>query len=410
MQVQPYLVFEGRCEDALEFYRKALGAEVTMLLRRSETPSGGGSMASSVVSQIRSSECAILSPDPCGRGNGSPERISASSQGTLEHALASDVREAWSSFIDVIEPLRPDLFRFCLRLTGNPFDAEDLVHDGMLRAFGTLGLGGEQIRQPRSFLFRVLTNLWIDELRRARPELRGAEASDLPAPEMSDPGELRDAVELAFEQLTPRERAAVVLKEGFDLGHAEIAEVLSTSEGAVKVALHRGRRRLAGEATESARRPRVSSQLLDRLVLAIRAHDLEAVKALVVADLEAEVFPSGFLVGVEEHAKRGWIHGTFYHHIPEREARRAGYPLQLEIRDVAGERVVLVLRDYGEGAALEEIWLIEESDGRVARIRDYCFSPDLVGWVAEHCRLPFRSVGYRFRPGVYRDVPSSPTA
>ena len=31
--VQPYLSFDGRCEEALEFYRKALGAEVTMLLR-----------------------------------------------------------------------------------------------------------------------------------------------------------------------------------------------------------------------------------------------------------------------------------------------------------------------------------------------------------------------------------------
>ena len=31
--VQPYLSFDGRCEEALEFYRKALGAEVTTLLR-----------------------------------------------------------------------------------------------------------------------------------------------------------------------------------------------------------------------------------------------------------------------------------------------------------------------------------------------------------------------------------------
>jgi PhnB protein len=38
MQVQPYLVFEGRCEEAAEFYRKALGAEVTMLMRRKESP------------------------------------------------------------------------------------------------------------------------------------------------------------------------------------------------------------------------------------------------------------------------------------------------------------------------------------------------------------------------------------
>jgi PhnB protein len=38
MQVQPYLVFEGRCEEAVEFYRKALGAEVTRLMRWKDSP------------------------------------------------------------------------------------------------------------------------------------------------------------------------------------------------------------------------------------------------------------------------------------------------------------------------------------------------------------------------------------
>jgi PhnB protein len=38
MQVQPYLFFDGRCEEAVEFYRRALGAEVTMLMRFKESP------------------------------------------------------------------------------------------------------------------------------------------------------------------------------------------------------------------------------------------------------------------------------------------------------------------------------------------------------------------------------------
>ena len=38
MQVQPYLFFDGRCEEAAEFYRKALGAEVTMLMRWKDHP------------------------------------------------------------------------------------------------------------------------------------------------------------------------------------------------------------------------------------------------------------------------------------------------------------------------------------------------------------------------------------
>jgi PhnB protein len=38
MQIQPYLFFDGRCEEAIEFYKRALGAEVTMLMRFKEMP------------------------------------------------------------------------------------------------------------------------------------------------------------------------------------------------------------------------------------------------------------------------------------------------------------------------------------------------------------------------------------
>ena len=38
MQIQPYLTFEGRCEEAVEFYKKALGAEVKMLMRMKDNP------------------------------------------------------------------------------------------------------------------------------------------------------------------------------------------------------------------------------------------------------------------------------------------------------------------------------------------------------------------------------------
>src|SRR5690348_5389506 len=47
MQVQPYLFFDGRCEEAIEFYRRTLGAEVTMLMRFKDAPpqpEGGGCM------------------------------------------------------------------------------------------------------------------------------------------------------------------------------------------------------------------------------------------------------------------------------------------------------------------------------------------------------------------------------
>lgn len=41
MQAQPYLFFDGRCEEALEFYKRALGIKVEMLMRYSDNPDAG---------------------------------------------------------------------------------------------------------------------------------------------------------------------------------------------------------------------------------------------------------------------------------------------------------------------------------------------------------------------------------
>ena len=151
----------------------------------------------------------------------------------------------------------------------------------------------------------------------------------------------------------------------------------------------------------------MSVELVDRFVDAYRRHDVDAVKALLLEDVEAEVFPSGVGWGREYHAEKGWLHGCFYHHIQKREQERDPFPNRLEAATVLGERVVLVFRDYGKGEALEEVWMFEESEAGIARIRDYCFSPDLVHWVAEHQGIPFRPVAYRFREGIYPDLQES---
>jgi PhnB protein len=77
MHIQPYLVFDGRCEEAAEFYRKALGAEVMMLLRfkdhpepdpASKAPPGSGEKVMHM--QLRIGESVILASD--GRCLGKP--------------------------------------------------------------------------------------------------------------------------------------------------------------------------------------------------------------------------------------------------------------------------------------------------------------------------------------------------
>ncbi len=82
--------------------------------------------------------------------------------------LAATVRSSWFRFRQEYEPLQPELYRYCRRLTRSPWDAEDLVQDTLARALVILGsVIGQDIVNPRAWLFRVASNLWIDRVRRA---------------------------------------------------------------------------------------------------------------------------------------------------------------------------------------------------------------------------------------------------
>ena len=83
----------------------------------------------------------------------------------LPETLRDDMREAWHRYLDLLAPIRPALHAYCLRLTHNLWDAEDLVQDTLLRAFGTMGRLHDPVANPRSYLLRSATNAWIDRLR-----------------------------------------------------------------------------------------------------------------------------------------------------------------------------------------------------------------------------------------------------
>ncbi len=85
-------------------------------------------------------------------------------------ALRDDLRTAWHRYIDMLVPLRPALYGYCRRLAGNVWDTEDLVQDTLLRAFGHWGVTYPAIRDPRAYLLRTATNVWIDTLRRRDTE------------------------------------------------------------------------------------------------------------------------------------------------------------------------------------------------------------------------------------------------
>jgi PhnB protein len=103
MQVQPYLFFDGRCEEALDFYRRALGAEVEMLMRFKDSPAPAqpgmvppGAEDKVMHSTFRVGEARVMASD--GHCQGKP-----SFQGFALSLTAADDAEAQRRFTALAE-------------------------------------------------------------------------------------------------------------------------------------------------------------------------------------------------------------------------------------------------------------------------------------------------------------------
>ncbi len=226
-----------------------------------------------------------------------------------EERLGEAVKVSWRRFLDTYEPLRPDLYRYCRHLTRSPWDAEDIVQETLARAFVNLGLMAEAPHAPRAWLFRVASNLWLNHVRQAR-ELPAAYGVEAPEPATSaEPRATREVAGTLLSQLSPQERAAVVLKDAFGLTLEEVADALSTTPCAIKAALHRGRSKLV--APELAEPTAVPPTVLDAFCAAFNARDLDRLTALLLATTTLE-YP-GFKVEQGAAAVRaGSLQGTLF--------------------------------------------------------------------------------------------------
>ncbi|GAA1886947.1 RNA polymerase sigma factor SigE [Lapillicoccus jejuensis] len=152
------------------------------------------------------------------------------------------------SWEEIVTQHSPRVYRLAYRLTGNPYDAEDLTHDVFIRVFRSL-----HSYTPGTFegwLHRITTNVFLDRMRRkqrirfdALPDDAAARmASRDPGPEQrySDT-HFDDDVQRALDALPPDFRAAVVLCDIEGLSYEEIAATLDIKLGTVRSRIHRGR-------------------------------------------------------------------------------------------------------------------------------------------------------------------------
>jgi RNA polymerase sigma-70 factor, ECF subfamily len=270
------------------------------------------------------------------------------------------------AFLETISHLRPQLHRYCARMTGSITDGEDVVQDALFRAYRSLETYDDS-RPLGPWLFRIAHNQCIDLLRRrgVREEAEAAAAEpDFFEPEDPSGPAVGSAIEHLVLNLPPKERACVLLKDVFEYSLEEIAELVDSTVGGVKAALNRGRSKL--ESAEKQSTPRVATaehkQILQLYVERFNSQDWDGLRELIsadarllVADRYAGSFAAGGYLGVYSRMKQTW---------------------RLTLGEVDGEPSVVVLKLRDGSWEIEGIVRIEAgADGRIERISDYQHCP-----------------------------------
>jgi RNA polymerase sigma-70 factor (TIGR02957 family) len=195
----------------------------------------------------------------------------------------------------LLDELRPASFAIAYRMLGSVADAEDVVQEALLRVHRALE-AGEQIESPRAFVATITTRLAIDELRSARARRERYVGEWLPEPILTDSrddpaqhAEIADSLSIAMlvllETLSPEQRAVLLLRDVFDYGYGEIAQIIGKNEDNVRQLASRARSHV------DAGRPRFQSsreqrdELARRFFAAATQGDLAGLETLLAHDV-----------------------------------------------------------------------------------------------------------------------------
>jgi RNA polymerase sigma-70 factor (ECF subfamily) len=158
-----------------------------------------------------------------------------------------------SAFDELVRRTYVDTYTLALRLTADEEDARDVLQEAYLRAWkGLPTFRGDA--QFSTWMYRITANASYSLVKRRRRHRVEALESLLEEPvelhadaypeSAAESSALLDRLSGALDELPPKLRVLVVLKDVYGLSHEEIAEELGISVSAAKVRLHRGRKRL----------------------------------------------------------------------------------------------------------------------------------------------------------------------
>jgi RNA polymerase sigma-70 factor, ECF subfamily len=197
-----------------------------------------------------------------------------------------------STQVTEFEALRPHLMAVAYRVTGTVADAEDIVQEAWLRWDAQ---ERSTIADLRAWLTTVVSRLGLDRLRSAAHRRETYTGNWLPEPvvtrfDEADPlsavvaaEDARFAAMVVLERLSPDQRVAFVLHDGFAVPFAEVADVLGTNEAAARQLASRARKAVSAE--PAPKQDPSHNEVVGKLMAAMAEGDLEAVVALLHPDV-----------------------------------------------------------------------------------------------------------------------------
>ena len=158
------------------------------------------------------------------------------------------------AFAELVYTYQDSVYNLCYRMLSERTEAEDAAQEAFLKAYLNLKRY-DPARSFKTWLLTIASNHCIDRLRRRRMTWLSIDEplppnvtlrSDEPEPENAMMfSERSEAVQELLDQLAPDYRAAVVLRYWYEYSYIEIADILDTTESAIKSRLFRARNMLA---------------------------------------------------------------------------------------------------------------------------------------------------------------------
>jgi len=266
---------------------------------------------------------------------------------------------AREQFLALVADVRPDLHRYCARLTGSVIDGEDIVQDTLAKAFYFLSQTPD-VPALRPWLFRIAHNTALDYLKSHGRKLTAPsdELDELAGyDDKPDPAVVRAAL-VQFLSLPVIQRSAVILKDV--LGHSleETAEIMGTTVLAVKAALVRGRGNLVRPTSDDEVLRAGTRLVLDRYARLFNARDWDGVRTLIGDDCRLDL--------VSKSQRRGKQVGMYLTNYEKQNVR-------LQVARLEGRWALAAFTDGGPRPAY--FLLLEVEGEQVTAIRDFRYVP-----------------------------------